>query len=169
MIKEKMYSFNIVTPKRLNNRKIIVKAITQKEGRKKKRRARNKKGNSPQTRRPLTWLHLRNLHNALNLSTPNLARPIPAHAQTGVSWQNTPLWSYGAKWRPTSGVHQSNPLWGCQGARLRGDTTDSHVIVKKVCVEMMARQRQITLPRHASSKRCSTPRARATRCRFLEF
>jgi hypothetical protein len=35
MIKEKMYSFNIVTPKRLNNKKIIVKAINQKEGRKK--------------------------------------------------------------------------------------------------------------------------------------
>ena len=35
MTKEKTYAFNIVTPKRLKNQNIVVKAINQKEGRKK--------------------------------------------------------------------------------------------------------------------------------------
>ena len=35
MTKEKTYAFNIVTPKRLKNKNIVVKAINQKEGRKK--------------------------------------------------------------------------------------------------------------------------------------
>ena len=35
MTKEKTYAFNIVTPKRIKNKNIVVKAINQKEGRKK--------------------------------------------------------------------------------------------------------------------------------------
>ena len=34
MTKEKTYAFNIVTPKRLKNQNIVVKAINEKEGRK---------------------------------------------------------------------------------------------------------------------------------------
>ena len=35
MTKEKTYAFNIVTPKRLKNKNIVVKAVNQKEGRQK--------------------------------------------------------------------------------------------------------------------------------------